>query len=357
MKPYKLSEGDKVAIVSLSSGALGEDFARHELNLGVKRLQELGLEPVIMPNACKGITYLKNHPEKRTQDLIDAFNNKEIKGIICAIGGDDTYKIIPYIMDNTDFINAVKDNPKIFMGFSDSTINHLTLNSLGLNTFYGPAFLTDFAELDTDMLGFTKYWVLNLFINNSQTQIESSNVWYKERTDFSVKALGTPRELFLEEQGYIKLSGGGVHEGKLYGGCLDSIFTIYEAENKEQKEIFSKYKIFNPPQNAMLFLETSDEKVTPQKFRKMLQVLKQNKVFEDCSGVLFGKPQDEQYLEEYNQIIKEELADCNVLVNLNFGHSYPRCIVPYNLNCKVDFDKKQVTITEPWFKTEDLFNL
>lgn len=45
-KPQALKTGDKVAIVSLSSGILGEESCLHQLNLGKKRLRELGLEPV-----------------------------------------------------------------------------------------------------------------------------------------------------------------------------------------------------------------------------------------------------------------------------------------------------------------------
>ncbi|SFC40548.1 hypothetical protein SAMN05421842_10399 [Clostridium uliginosum] len=54
-KPHKLQIGDKVAVVSMSSGMLGEDFAKHELDLGLKRIKEFGLIPVVMPNALKGI--------------------------------------------------------------------------------------------------------------------------------------------------------------------------------------------------------------------------------------------------------------------------------------------------------------
>ena len=59
----KLRKGDKVAIVSLSSGMLGEEFCSHDIEIGVKRLKEYGLEPVFMPNTLKGIEYLKEHPE------------------------------------------------------------------------------------------------------------------------------------------------------------------------------------------------------------------------------------------------------------------------------------------------------
>ena len=80
----KLRKGDKVAIVSLSSGMLGEEFCSHNIEIGVKRLKEYGLEPVFMPNALKGIEYLQTHPQARAKDLKDAFLDNSIAGIICA---------------------------------------------------------------------------------------------------------------------------------------------------------------------------------------------------------------------------------------------------------------------------------
>ena len=65
LKPQKLNKGDKVAIVSLSRGLLGMPFCKHELDIAIKRLEEFGLIPVIMPNALKDMDYLQNHPEAR----------------------------------------------------------------------------------------------------------------------------------------------------------------------------------------------------------------------------------------------------------------------------------------------------
>lgn len=59
----KLRKGDKVAIVSLSSGMLGEAFCSHNIEIGVKRLREYGLETSFMPNSLKGIEYLKANPK------------------------------------------------------------------------------------------------------------------------------------------------------------------------------------------------------------------------------------------------------------------------------------------------------
>ena len=84
----------KIAIVSLSSGILGEEFAKHEVEIGLKRLEEYGLEVVMMPHAQSGIEYVKNHPKERAEDLLAAFADDSIDMIITAIGGDDTYKLL-----------------------------------------------------------------------------------------------------------------------------------------------------------------------------------------------------------------------------------------------------------------------
>ena len=113
IKPKKLNKGDKVAIVSLSRGLLGMPFCKHELDLGLKRLKEFGLVPVIMPNALKDMDYLAKHPEARAKDLKEAFLDDDINGIITAIGGDDTYKTIPYLMEDKEFIDTIKKHPKV----------------------------------------------------------------------------------------------------------------------------------------------------------------------------------------------------------------------------------------------------
>ena len=55
MIPSRLEKGDKIAIVSLSLGILGEKDCRHELEIGLKRLEDFGLVPVVMPNSLKGV--------------------------------------------------------------------------------------------------------------------------------------------------------------------------------------------------------------------------------------------------------------------------------------------------------------
>ena len=105
----------KIAIVSLSAGILGEEFVKHEVEIGVKRLEEYGLDIKIMPHAKRGIEYVKNRPEERADDLLAAFADDSIDMILNAIGGDDTYRLLPFLFDN-DALKKVVNN-KIFLGF------------------------------------------------------------------------------------------------------------------------------------------------------------------------------------------------------------------------------------------------
>lgn len=98
----------KVAIVSLSSGVLGEDAVSHERKLGLKRLKDYGLKVEFMPHSLKGIDYIKKHPEKRAEDLLAAFRDDSIDMILCAIGGDDTYRLLPYFFEHDELKEAVK---------------------------------------------------------------------------------------------------------------------------------------------------------------------------------------------------------------------------------------------------------
>ena len=142
-----------VAIVSLSSGTLGEAFAKHELDIGVRRLQGFGLNVTFMPHALKGIEYVRNHPAERSADLLQALRDPEIDMILCAIGGDDTYRLLPHLFEHGKLREVVSE--KVFLGFSDTTINHFMLHNVGMKTFYGQSFLADICELDEKMPPYT----------------------------------------------------------------------------------------------------------------------------------------------------------------------------------------------------------
>ncbi len=356
IKPRKLNKGDKVAIVSLSRGLLGMPFCKHELDIAIKRLEEFELEPVIMPNALKDMDFIKEHPEARADDLKKAFMDKEIKAIICAIGGDDTYKTIPYLMEDEEFINAVKNNPKIFTGFSDTTNNHLMFNKIGLETFYGPNVLVDLAELDNEMLPYTKEYFEKFFIEEKGYEIKSSPVWYYGRESYGEDEIGKPRKSQKELHGFEVLNGKGKVTGILYGGCIESLYDAYSSNRHgDENEIYAKYNILPTLEEwkeKILFIETADEKILPENLEKILEYFKNNKILENVKGIIVGKPFDEVYYEEYKNVYERVFKDLDipVIYNVNFGHSVPRCIIPYGARATVDYDNKKIYIDEPIFE-------
>lgn len=355
IKPKGLKQGDMVAIVSLSSGVLGESFTAHQLEIGKKRLISLGLVPVFMPNALKGIEDLKKHPEWRAQDLKTAFLDTSIKGVICVIGGDDTYRLLPYLLEDDEFKQAVHKFPKLFTGFSDTTINHLMFYKLGMQSFYGPNFLNDIAELGTDLLPYTRRSIEGYFEGKEMSEVLATEWWYEERTDFSADSVGTERIKHPEETGIEVLQGHAKVYGALLGGCLESLCDcLLGTRHQNEPEVIEKYKLFPEREEwkgKILFLETSEECPSPQKLKALLIVLKEYGLFSEVNGILIGKPQNNVYYEEYKEVYKEVIADeqLPILYNLPFGHAYPRCILPYGIEVTLDTENKSVKFNESYF--------
>ena len=334
-----------VGIVSLSSGTIGEDFVKHELDLGVRRLKEYGLTVKFMDNALKGIDYLKEHPDKRAEDLLQAFSDPEIDMILCAIGGDDTYRLLSYLFENEELQKVVKK--KIFLGFSDSTMNHFMLYKTGLNTFYGQSFLSDICELGKEMLPYTKKYFEELITTGRIKEITPSDVWYEGRTNYDKDQLGV--ELTAKpNNGYELLQGIPVFHGKILGGCVDTIFDIFDGERyANSPELCSRYELFPSKKDwegKILLLETSEEKMLPDKLKKVLLKLKETGIFEVVHGVLVGKPMDEAYYEEYKEILIETIDNPTlpIVYNVNIGHALQRCIIPFGVEATVDVEKQKI---------------
>jgi Uncharacterized proteins, homologs of microcin C7 resistance protein MccF len=353
IKPNKLERGDKIAIISLSRGLLGEPFMERQKKLIEKRINDFGLEVIYTPNALKGIEYLEKNPLAKADDLKWAFKEDSIKGIICAIGGDDTYRTVPYLLSDEEFINNVKANPKVFIGYSDTTINHLMFQRIGLTTYYGPAAIVDFGELANEMLPYSKMWFEKLFSTESDTEITSSPVWYLERTSFGESEFGKDRIIKKEENGYEILNGSGKTTGKLFGGCIESLSELLSGDRySDEPEVNAKFNLFPTLEELsgkILFLETSEEQPTPDRLSELLSVLDQYGVFEVVNGVIIGKPQDGAHYDEYKKIYMDIIGKYNkpILFNMNFGHSHPRCILPYGIEATIDCDNKKIIINEP----------
>ena len=341
IKPNALKKGDKIAIVSLSSGLGGEPAFLHRFETARQRLEsDFGLQTEVMPNALKGIDYLYKHPKARADDLMAAFSNPDIKGIFCMIGGDDTIRLLPYI----DF-DTIRNNPKIFMGYSDTTTNHFMMYKAGLISFYGPAIMAEFAE-NVAMHEYTKKYIYKtLFEKNEKIEIPSSPEWTSEMLEWeNITNKNIARKMTPEVRGYEILQGTGVAKGRLLGGCLDVFSMIIGTE------LWPEVDEWN---NKILFFETSEDCPKPNEVRYLLRNLVAQGIVNRLNGVIFGKPIHEKYYDEYKEVLISVIAeeagrsDLPILYNVNFGHTSPMCILPYGALAMIDCENKILSICEP----------
>ena len=342
-----MSKIKTVCIVSLSSGVLGESFVKHELDLGIKRMEAYGLKVKFAPNALKGMAYLKEHPELRAADFCAAFRDPEVDLIMTAIGGDDTYRLLPYLFGNGELEAAVRGNEKSFLGFSDTTTNHLMLHKIGLNSFYGQAFLTELCEPASEMLPYSRRYFEEFIETGRIAEITPSPLWYDERTSFGPEQLGVER-LSHPNTGFELLQGPAVFRGQILGGCIDTIFDYFDGGRyADSPSVCEKYGLFPAAdewRGKILLLESSEEKPSPETYRKALTHLKNRGVLDAVSGILTGKPMDGAYDAEYREILREVVDDPNkpIVRNLSVGHATPRCIVPFGVEAEVDAQNQRI---------------
>lgn len=340
-KPNHLIPGDKVAVVSLSSGMLGEPWAIHKYDIAKERLErDFGLSVVAMPNALKGIEYLDNHPEARAADLMDAFRDKSIKAVFSAIGGDDTIRLLPYI----DF-DVLRDNPKIFTGFSDTTTNHMMMHKAGLVSYYGASIMTNFSEY-VRINDYTLSAIKNtLFEPKTTLDIPSAPYWYDDEDEkiwWDEKNVNVLRPYHPEEVGYEVISGGGIAEGELLGGCLDVFI-----------ELLGTSLWPNDWDGKLLFLETSEMDMSCDHLTWLLRNLAAQGIFDKIKGILVGKParrsKYEPYKEVYRRVVAKEAGhpELPILYNVNIGHAEPITVLPIGVKARLDAEKKTLTLLEP----------
>lgn len=338
IKSERLKKGDKIAIVSLSWGGLGDKELIHKYYIAKERLEnDFGLEVIAMPNALKGTEFVYNHPELRAKDLMDAFKDKSIKGIFCAIGGDDSVRLLSYI----DY-EVIKNNPKIFMGYSDTTVTHFMMNKAGVVSYYGPSIMCEFGEY-VKMFDYTKDAVNNiLFKDTNGYEIKSSNSWSDDFVEWKEENINICKKLRKEEHGYEILSGSGIVRGKLLGGCIDVFPMIVGTDIWPSLENWK---------DKILLIETSEEKILPTYLLYYLRNLGAQGILNVIKAIIVGKPQDEKYYDEYKDIylkvLKEfKIENLPIIYNVNIGHAYPTGILPLGIEYEIDCDKKTIRFLE-----------
>jgi len=337
IKPERLKPGDTVASVSLSWGGAGDPEINWRYLLGKKRLEDIfGLKVVEMSTTLKGSEYVYSHPEERAKDLMDAFKDPEIRGIFSCIGGDDSIRMLPYI----DY-ESIRENPKVFIGYSDTTITHLICHKAGISSFYGASILAEMAE-NVEMHQYTVDWIKKcIFENDVIGRIKHSQLWTSERLPWEEGNKDIKRKL-LPNNGYELLQGEGTVVGRLLGGCVEVL------EMAKGTEVWPDLETFN---SSILFLETSEDMPSPENLLYALRNYAAQGILKRINGMIFGKPYHNKYYDEYKEVIIKALKEYSleslpVLYNLSFGHTSPMIVLPYGALAEIDCTQSTFSILE-----------
>jgi muramoyltetrapeptide carboxypeptidase LdcA involved in peptidoglycan recycling len=341
IKPQKLRPGDTVATVSLSWG--GPGAMPHRYEAGKKQLQEeFGLNIVEMPHTLSEPDWLHRNPQARADDLMTAFSDTTIAGIFSTIGGNDSIRLLPYLD-----LEVIRSNPKVFIGYSDTTIAHLACFKAGLVTFYGPSIMAGFAE-NMGMFPYMIESVRKTLFHAGPIGIIASNTngWTAEMLDWANPANQIQKRKIRPSTGWRFLQGQGVQRGHLIGGCFEVLDWLRGTDFWPEADAW---------QDAILFLETSEEAPSPEVVKYGLRTYAAFGILQKLSGILFGRPggqisqeKHEEYDKALLQVVAEEtgMDDLPIIAGMDFGHTDPMFVLPYGIQAEIDCDAQQFAIIE-----------
>lgn len=336
-KPERLKAGDTVAAVSLSWGGAGDAPFRWRYELAKKRLSDIyGLHVIEMENTLKGSQYIYEHPEKRAEDLMHAFADPNIKAVFSCIGGEESIRMLPYI----DFA-VIRNNPKIFMGYSDTTTTHLMCLKAGISSFYGPSLLAEFAE-NVSIFDYTADWFKKALFDASPIgEIPACDTWTGERVEWTIENANVMKYM-KKNRGYEFLQGEGRVTGRLLGGCAEVL------EMAKGTTLWPDFDCFD---DSILFLETSEEMPPPSNVEYWLRNYATQGILQKINGIVVGKPYQETFYDAYKEkllkVLREhDLGRLPVIYNMTFGHNEPMCILPYGAMAEIDCGRQSFSILE-----------
>ncbi len=290
VRPEPLRKGDTIGLVSPSS-----PLTPGAIDAGVFYLKEIGFKVKYGNHIYDNNRFLAGEDKDRAKDVMDFFKDPEIKAIIATRGGQGSQRLLPLL----DY-EIIAENPKILVGFSDTTALQLgLLRKTGLISYTGFTLTT------------------------------KSNLLIKE----------TLMSCFLNEPYCItegEVVNPGVVEGAIVGGNLSLVTSLigtpYQPDFK----------------GAILLLE--DVAVEPFNIDRMLSHLELAGIFEQVSGIIFGQFENcISHLDIESGTIDEVISEWSTrykvscIKNFPYGHGAKNCVLP--LGKKITLDATIISVT------------
>lgn len=267
IKPPLLKDGDTIGILA-PSGCMEDDT---NLKRAIKFFDNKGYKIKLSNNIYSKYRYLAGSDKERLNALHNMFLDKSVNAIICLRGGYGTIRLINKI----DY-NIIRENPKIFCGYSDITaLNIMFLKRAGLQTFSGPMILSDFGQENL-----CEYTINKFFETVKEGKFD--------------------------------------YNGTFWGGNLSTIVSLCGQD-------------FIPDYKFDMFIEDLNEPA--YKIDKMLvQLLNIEKIRNNINSLYIGDFLDVDNREWLDEIFEEISANLNIPLYKNFpaSHSNSKLTIPFS---------------------------
>ncbi len=310
--PQGLKAGDTIGIVSPASAI----FESEPYQIAKESFEAMGLKVIFGKNTRNRYGHLAGTDKERADELNEMFQDDSVKAIIALRGGSGAARIL----DLLDY-EAIKNNPKIFIGYSDITALHLAIfMKTGLVTFHGPVAISNWNRYNTDQL--------------KKLIFEKKAVTYKNPTKSA--------DELVQTRNRIRVITEGTAQGQLLGGNLSVLTGIMGSE-------------FFPKDwsQKILYLEEVGEKIYA--VDRMMSQLKLGGVLEQLSGFVFGKCSDcEPGGSGYGSLTLEEVID-HYIKPLNIpaytgamiGHISDNVTIPNGIEARLDANNGTISLLSP----------
>ena len=325
MIPEKLRPGDEVRVIAPARSA-------SDIDKGVLQKAKLALESLELKVSFSNNAFSRNQrgcptDNEKIDDLHEAFMDENVKCVLAAIGGFNSNQLLGKIDWQT-----IKDNPKVFGGFSDITVlNHAILAKTGMLTYAMPNFYC--FGLPPENSYSLQYLQRCLFANQPDSyEIQPAKYWYDFPWSYDEIS---PRQALKNDGPRIVQNGSA--KGTMIGGNLCSLNLL------NGTGYFPKVT-----GDIILCIEDDSYDSIPETVERNIQSLMQQPFFRQVKAILIGRFQAESKATEdvIGDIIlsKNIASDIPVIANLDFGHTDPKFIYPIGGRCQIAAND-DVTVT------------
>ncbi len=320
--PKKLEAGDEIRVVAPSSSMA--IISKETREIANSRLYGLGFKVTFGKHVEEIDDFRSSSIKSRVADLHQAFKDPKVKAVFAVIGGFSCNQLLRYL----DW-NLIRKNPKIFIGYSDTTaLQNAIFAKTGLVTYSGPVWSTFGQKLHFDytMDYFKKCLMANDLIDIKPSEDWTDDAWYMDQD----------KRNLIKNDGWLVINKGNA-SGTLLGANLCTFNLLQGTEYVPSLK------------DSILFLE-DDETSNPVLFDRDLQSIIHQPSFKGVKGIVIGRFQNVSKMtnDKLIQIIKTkaELKNMPVIANVDFGHTSPIITFPIGGEVSMDTKKKSIVITK-----------